>query len=244
MAHLIHRGFLDDQMTIAGDDGHHLERVRRLRAGELITVGDGEGRWREYDIESTSPGTLRVRASSDLRVEPELTPRLSIALTPTKGGRPDAIAAHLTELGVDRLLPVVSARAVVRWRRDDRAPIDRLTRIVREAAMQCRRARLPAIEEVTPLSDLAGRPGLVVADRDGVPAPDLPDPGPEGWLVIVGPEGGFEAPEVQELGAVQRLRLGPHILRSETAALAAAGALSFRRSAVGDHGGWANSPHL
>jgi len=67
----------------------------------------------------------------------------------------------------------------------------------------------------------------------------LPEPGPEGWLLLIGPEGGLEDQEVQELGPCHRLGLGPHILRSETAAVAAVGALNYRRREEKDHGGWA-----
>ena len=242
VAHVLHAGPLDDDLVVSGADGHHLERVRRLRAGELVTVGDGTGQWREYDIESANRGTLTLCARSAPRVEPRLTPAVSVAFALTKGGKPDSVAAQLTELGVDRLLPVVAARSVVRWKRADRDPGERLARVVREAAMQCRRARLPVIEPVVPLADLAGRAGLVVADREGESAPALPEPGPEGWLLLIGPEGGLEPQEVQDLGPCHRLGLGPHILRAETAAGAALGALSFRRHPEEDHGGWARGP--
>jgi 16S rRNA (uracil1498-N3)-methyltransferase len=241
-AHVLHAGSLDDELLISGADGHHLERVRRLRPGELVTASDGDGTWREYHVEDSSRGTLALRASGDLRVEPRLTPPLSVAFALTKGGKPDAVAARLTELGVDRLLPVVSARSVVRWKHADRDPRERLTRVTREAAMQSRRARLPVIEPVGPLAALAGSPGLVVADREGVPAADLPEAGPEGWLLVIGPEGGLEPGEIQDLGPCPRVGVGPHVLRAETAAVAVAGALSSRRSPAGYHGVWPKPP--
>ena len=243
VAHVLHAGALDDELVIDGEDGHHLERVRRLRVGEVVTAGDGDGHWRGYRIRATARGTLTLEARSAVRVEPRLEPTLAIAFALTKGGKPDAVAARLTELGVDRLLPIVAARSVVRWKPSDHEPVDRLARVVREAAMQCRRARLPVIEPVRPLGDLAGTPGLVLADRAGVAPTELPDPGPDGWVVVVGPEGGLEPDEVQDLGPVGRLRIGPHVLRAETAAVAAASALSFRRLPAGDHGGWARGPN-
>ena len=229
VAHVIHDGSLDDDLIVSGDDGHHLERVRRLRVGEIVTAGDGNGRWREYCVDSTNRGSLSLRAQSGVRIEPHLEPPLAVAFALTKGGKPDAVAARLTELGVDRLLPVIAARSVVRWKRSEREPDDRLRRVVREAAMQCRRARLPVIEPLGSLADLVGTPDLVVAERDGAPASELPAPGAAGWVVLVGPEGGFEPGELDALGPVSRLGLGPHILRAETAAVAAAGALNFRR---------------
>src|SRR5207249_1333047 len=101
--------------------------------------------------------------------------------------------------------------AGVRWRR-----------VALEAARQCRRARLPAIEELSPLGALAGHPAIVVADRGGTPASRLgPSPGDE-ILLVVGPEGGLASDEVEDLRPWARLDLGPFVLRAETAAVVGA----------------------
>lgn len=242
VAHVIHDGSLDDDLVVSAEDGHHLQRVRRVRVGEVVTAADGVGKWREYSVDSSSRGTLSLRAKSSVRIEPRLQPQLAIAFSLTKGGKPDAVAARLTELGVDRLMPVIAARSVVRWKSTDRKPDERLHRVVREAAMQCRRARLPTIEPVRSLADLADTPDLVVAERDGIAASELPVPGATGWVVLVGPEGGFEPGELEVLGSVPRLGLGAYVLRAETAAVAAAGALNFHRLQRKDHGGWARRP--
>ena len=91
--------------------------------------------------------------------------------------------------------------------------------------MQCRRSRLPVVEAVVDLADVAVRPGLLVADRTGAAPGDLPAPGPTGWLVLVGPEGGFSESEAATLTGRPRLAVGPHVLRAETAAVAAAAVL-------------------
>ena len=133
---------------------------------------------------------------------------------------------------------------MVRWdpsRVDD--AIARLNRVAHEAAMQSRRARLPVVLRPVEIDALAGRPGLLVADRDGVAPAELPVPGADGWLVVVGPEGGLDAGERAVLGAAPRLAVGPHVLRSETAAAAAAAALAGRRQAQEGHGGWAKIPN-
>ena len=212
---------LDDACTIAGREGHHLQRVRRLRAGEVVTAADGTGRWRRYEVRSAAAGELQLHAAGAVRVEPELAPVVGLALALTKSGL-DHVAARCTELGVDRIEPVRTDRGVVRW--DDaraRKAVARLQAIVREAAAQCRRARLPEIRPVTSLAALAGRPGLVLADRAGIPAGSFPVPGPEGWTVVVGPEGGLTPAEIEGLGpSVPRLALAPHVLRAETAPIA------------------------
>jgi 16S rRNA (uracil1498-N3)-methyltransferase len=98
---------------------------------------------------------------------------------------------------------------------------ERLRAVAREAAAQARRARLPEIDPVSALGDLAGRRDVVIADRDGGPVGDLPEPSGGSWTVVVGPEGGLESGELQSLGNASRLSLGPHILRAETAPIAA-----------------------
>lgn len=221
---------LPDHLDITGADGHHLQRVRRLGPGELVTAADGTGGWRPYRVAGASPGVLGLVADGPACLEPRLTPALVLACALTKGERPEAVVRHATELGVDAIWWVVAARSVVRWEgpRADGA-LERLRRVAREAALQCRRARLPAVEAPGRLADLAGRAGLVVADRDGPNAAALAAP-PEGqWILVVGPEGGLDPAELAALGDPPRLGLGPHVLRTETAALAAPAALAGRR---------------
>jgi 16S rRNA (uracil1498-N3)-methyltransferase len=157
-----------------------------------------------------------------------------VAFALTKGDKPELVVQKLTELGVDRILPVVAERSVARPdAARAAAALERWRRIAREAARQCRRATLPVVEPLAPLADLAGHPGLVVAERGGSAADGLGAPVDGEILVIVGPEGGLTDGEVDALAPWARLDLGPHILRAETAALAAAALLAARRSASG-----------
>lgn len=229
-AHLIVDA-LDVAITVDGPDGHHLQRVRRLRSGELITAADGAGHWRRYAITGTEPGRLFLHAESDAEVEPELWPAVAVAVALTKGAKLEAVVAALTELGVARIEPVRAQRSVVRWS-DARAAaaVARLATVAREAAMQCRRARIPIVTPVTDLADLAGRPGLVVASRDGGPAGALPLPRDGTWTVVVGPEGGFEPGEVEALAPIGLLALSPYVLRAQTAPVVAAAVLVARGS--------------
>ena len=99
---------------------------------------------------------------------------------------------------------------------------------------QCRRARLPGVEGLRALPELAGHPAIVIAERGGDAAAALgPPPGSE-VLVVIGPEGGLTGSEVETLSPWARLGLGPYVLRAETAALAAATVLATgRRPAAG-----------
>ena len=227
---------LDDAVFVTGEDGHHLQRVRRLRAGERVTAADGTGAWRPYVVARTAQGALSLTAEGDPHREPVLQPALAVAFALSKGPKPEAVVSGLTELGVDLILPFRSARSIVRWE-GDRVPTAtaRLRRVAREAAMQCGRARLPEIAEPVDVATLALHPGVVLGDPGGLPVTHVPPP-PEGeWLAIVGPEGGLDAAEREQLTAgsgATTVAVGPHTLRTETAAVALAAALATRRRAA------------
>src|SRR5262245_28290306 len=83
-AHII-VGALDDVLAIEGDDGHHLARVRRLRAGESVTAGDGNGAWRLYVVTDVRDGHLQLESRGTIEREPQLQPPLTVAFALTKG---------------------------------------------------------------------------------------------------------------------------------------------------------------
>jgi 16S rRNA (uracil1498-N3)-methyltransferase len=220
---------LADAVEVSDEDGHHLAAARRLRAGERVTAADGSGRWRPYVVQAVDRRGLSLGAAGPAVEEPGLVPALAVAPALRKGGL-DAVVARCTELGVDAVVPLRAARAVVGWddERTERA-LARLRRVARESAMQCRRARLPAIHPPATVEELAGRPGCVVADRAGVMAGALEPPPASGWTLLCGPEGGFAPDETARLAHLPRVAVGPHVLRAETAAIAAAAALTGLR---------------
>jgi 16S rRNA (uracil1498-N3)-methyltransferase len=222
---------LADSVDLGGPEGHHLARVLRLRPGEVVTAADGRGRWRPYGISAISGASVRLEARGPGGTEPVLEPVLAVAFCLTKGAKPDFTVQKLTELGVDRMLPVLSARSVARpGGTRGEAAVGRWRRVALEAARQCRRSRLPDIADISALGALAGHPGLVVADPGG-PAPSALGRPPGGeLLLVVGPEGGLAREEVEALAPWGRVGLGPLVLRAETAALAAAAVLSIARS--------------
>ncbi len=225
VAHVFVEG-LDDRCEMTGADGHHLQRVRRLARGEMVTAADGSGAWRSYEVIEVATGRLTLEARGDVQFSCEPRVAVSLAVALTKGGL-DEIVAAVTELGVGRVTPVRTARAVVRWDEGRaRHAVARLRSVARASAMQSRRARIPVVDEVVALSAVVDRSGLVVAARDGVSASELPRPDDEdGWTVLVGPEGGLSPDELAALESAPRLRLGPHVLRTSTAPAAAVAVL-------------------
>jgi 16S rRNA (uracil1498-N3)-methyltransferase len=173
---------------------------------------------------------VRLRAVGAAAHEPPLAPRLVVAFSLTKGAKPELVVQKVTELGADVVLPVRARRSVARWAGGRaEAAATRLRRVAREAAAQCRRARLPEVAAPVDLATLFGRPGLVVADREGPSVAQLAEPPGGEWVLVVGPEGGFEPGERAALGPADAVGVGPFVLRAETAAVAGVAALAGRR---------------
>ena len=216
-------------------DAHHLFDVLRLRPGEPVVTADGAGMWCPCRVapgtegrawRQMDPTTLLVADGPPVR-QARVEPSVTVAFAPTKGDRPEWVVQKLTELGVDRIIPLRTVRSVVRWEgeRGERA-VTKLARVAHEAAGQCRRTWLPEVCGVTTLDDLAAEagPGLVLARPGGGP-PDLGR-----TVVAVGPEGGWDPAEEARFGA--GLGLGPTVLRAETAAVAAGTLLCGLRSGL------------
>lgn len=206
--------FVDDleRPELRDEDRHHLIRSLRLRSGDPFTASDGAGSWRVCRLGS-GPGLEAEPVGEAVFVEAPY-PKLTIGFALVKGGRPELVVQKLTELGIDAIAPFTAEHSVVRWDSDraDRQT-QRLRRVAREAAMQSRQVRLPEIGEVADFADLAAYAGAIRADIGGDP-PSLDHP-----VVLIGPEGGWSDAERRQLGAV---RISSSILRSETAAIAAA----------------------
>lgn len=217
-----------DRPELSPVDRHHLLKVLRLRAGEVVTVSDGAGRWRWCRFGAGAGATLEP--VGDVEAEPRPTPPVAVGFALTKGSKPELAVQKLTELGVDAIVPFDAERSVVRWTADQAAAhVDRWQRIAREAAMQARRVWLPDILPVAAFGELVARPGTALAAPDG----DAPSPAVH-RLVLVGPEGGWSDGELDEAAGAgcPHVRLGPHVLRAETAAIAAAALLAAVRDGL------------
>ena len=210
--------FVDDleRPVLDSGDRHHLSRVLRLRSGDPLNVSDGAGRWRPCrfgdELEPTGPVEVVDRPA----------PPITVAFAVIKGAKPEWAVQKLTELGVDHIRPFTATRSVVRWdERRAESNLVRMTRVAREAAMQCRRVWLPEVSPLGTFSAVAALPGAALAERGGA-APTLARP-----CLLVGPEGGW-GPEERAAG-LPSVSLGPEVLRAETAVLAAAVLLAAER---------------
>jgi 16S rRNA (uracil1498-N3)-methyltransferase len=204
---------------LADTDRHHLERVRRLRAGDPVSVTDGAGRWRWCRFGEV------LEVAGQVEADPAPAPPITLAFALVKGERPELVVQKLTELGVDRIVPFLAERSVVRWDPDKAGRnLERLRRVALEAAMQSRRTWLPEVAEVATFDEVVALPGAAGADLDGA-APGLDRP-----VLLVGPEGGWSPAERAALP--RAMGLGPAVLRAETAAITGAALLCALRSGL------------
>jgi 16S rRNA (uracil1498-N3)-methyltransferase len=193
--------------TLAPDDAHHLASALRLRPGEEVGATDGRGGY----VPCAYSGPGQLEPTGPVVVAPARSPRLMVGFVPVKGDRPEWVVQKLTELGVDEIVLLSSARSVVRWEGAKAAShIERLARVARSALMQSRGVWLPDLSGVAPYSSISGS---AVAQMGGGPV------GPEVHSILVGPEGGWDAVELSTAGTV--VGLGDGVLRAETAAVAA-----------------------
>jgi 16S rRNA (uracil1498-N3)-methyltransferase len=211
------------ELRIESSQAHYLLSVMRLKAGGTVKLFDDRtGEWLGEAV-AIGKRDLVVRVVAKLR-EREAVPDLWLCVAPIKRGRIDWVAEKASELGVARLVPVLTRRAVV-----DRLNGDRLRAHMIEAAEQCERTALPELAHMVSLEallrDWPTDRSLFFADEAGG-APMLEGvrghPGPA--AVLIGPEGGFHPDErdaIRKVAAAVPVSLGPRILRAETAALTA-----------------------
>jgi 16S rRNA (uracil1498-N3)-methyltransferase len=186
--------------------------------GELLVFDGSSGEWLARIVDA---GKKRMTLAVERKTrEAESVPDVWLAFAPVKRAQTDWLVEKATELGVARLIPVMTQRT-----NTERVKLERLDAIAIEAAEQCGRTVLPEIAEPLMLKQLLSDRSrtLYFADEGGgEPAADAFKPGPA--LILTGPEGGFTDEERLAVRAADNavpISLGPRILRAETAALAA-----------------------
>ena len=209
--------------VLTGDEARHLARVLRCRIGDTVVAFDGSGV--EWPAVVAAIGRDEVALDVGDAVErPGPAVAVTIAVALPKGERQKWLVEKLTELGVARLVPLITTRGVAEA---TPAAVERLARGVIEACKQCGRDTLMEIAPPRSVAEIARDPGhgvtLVVADRDGLPLDTSAGDG-RSIIAVVGPEGGLTAEELAAVEAAggRRVSLGPHVLRVETAAIALA----------------------
>jgi 16S rRNA (uracil1498-N3)-methyltransferase len=208
-------------VELGPSQAHYLGHVLRLGPGAELLLFDGQsGEWLAR-IADTGKKHMTLSVAQRTR-EPETMPDVWLAFAPVKRAQTDWLVEKATELGVGRLIPVITQRTIA-----ERVKLERLGAIAIEAAEQCGRTRLPDIDQPWSLPQLLERrePGRMLYfanEGGGEPAAKAFAPGPA--VLLTGPEGGFTDEERARVRAAPNslaISLGPRILRAETAALAA-----------------------
>lgn len=217
-------------MLLAQEEGHHLATVMRARIGDEVTLFDGQGREFDARVTGLRKGAVELEVVAQREVSRELPWPVVLAVALPKGERQKWLVEKVTELGVQRLIPLKTERGVAQ---PEAAAIARLRRVVIEASKQCGRNHLMVVEQARECGDLFQaqevRIRRLVADPQGRPLAEVTWPSGGPVCCAVGPEGGFtEAERNAALKAGwEAVSLGPRILRVETAAIALAACFSL-----------------
>jgi 16S rRNA (uracil1498-N3)-methyltransferase len=223
------------------DTASHVAKVLRARSGDALILFNGDGREFNGTIEAVRGSRVSASVGDGRPVDRESSLAVTLVQCVPRGDRMDFIVQKATELGVVRIVPVLSQRSVVRLDKVQAASKAIHWRAVAVSACeQCGRNRLPIIEAAQPLLTYLGQsaPGTgprLVFEPESAPQPATPQPAtpqdPGGAAqaasvdaeIAIGPEGGFAADELEafRVAGFSQVGLGPRILRTETAAIAA-----------------------
>ncbi|MFF0525440.1 16S rRNA (uracil(1498)-N(3))-methyltransferase [Actinomadura nitritigenes] len=221
-----------DRVVLDGAEGRHAATVRRLRPGERVDLTDGAGMLAECVVAAADRASLTLDVLSR-RTDPAPAPRLVVVQALPKGDRGELAVETMTEAGVDEIVPWAAARCVTQWRPERREKaLGRWRNAAREAAKQARRSRLPEVPDLASTADVADRIAaaslaLVLHEDAREPLSAVEPPEDGDIVLVVGPEGGIADEELERFAAAggRPTRLGPTVLRTSTAGVAAASVL-------------------
>jgi len=226
-----------ESLELPAEAGAHVAKVLRARSGDGLVVFNGDGREFSGEIASVRGARVTVTLGQAQLVDRESPLAVALVQCIPRGDRMDFIVQKATELGVARIVPVLSQRSVVRLdARQSAAKAEHWRAVAVAACEQCGRNRLPVVEAPRALLEHLGAPPLMglrfvldpeADERGGLQGVD------SGAEIAIGPEGGFTPEELEAFRIADFLgvRLGPRVLRTETAAIAA---LTWLQSRHGD----------
>ncbi|HSW64698.1 MAG TPA: 16S rRNA (uracil(1498)-N(3))-methyltransferase [Dissulfurispiraceae bacterium] len=225
-------------VRLSEQKAHHLIAVLRARKGDGLTVFDGMGTAYEAIISEISKNRVLIDITREIPSDTELRTHIVLCAAILKGEKMDLVVQKATELGVMEIQPLVSERTIVKATRR----LERWCAIAEESCEQCGRTILPLIREPRTFKEFFASQknlsGFVFREDGGLPLAEahrmlmgkrkaLPDNQP--WHVVIGPEGGMTAEEVQLANSkgLVAATLGRRILRAETASIVALGLVCF-----------------
>ena len=222
--------FTKKSVTLTADEARHLREVLRLKPGDEVSVFNGEGKEYRAQVVQARREFAELELGEEITTaRPESPLHLTLAVALLKGEKFDLVVQKATELGVNKIVPLMTRYADIKLRDESDATkrVARWQRIALEAAKQSGRAVVPKVEKPTPFASVLSNPCLLFSEREGGHGLErIGNP----ITVIIGSEGGWADEELDQARAAgaQIVTLGGRILRAETAAITAAALLQHR----------------
>lgn len=218
-------------VTLTADEARHLREVLRLQPGDEVSVFDGAGKeFRAHVVQARREFAELKLAEEIATARPESPLHITLAVALLKGEKFDLVVQKATELGVNKIVPLITRYADIKLRDESDATkrVARWQRIALEAAKQSGRAVVPKVENPTPFESVLKNPCLLFSERGGEHRLTRIDT--DSITAIIGSEGGWSDEELDAArgAGAQIITLGGRILRAETAAITAAALLQYR----------------
>ncbi len=230
----------EKSFSLTGDLAHQLSRVLRMRPGERIILLDNSGRAYVAELDRVTPSQCHAHILSVSHPETEPHTRIMLYQAVPKAQNFDWVLQKGTEIGIETFVPLVTHRCVIQdLERITEHKMERWRRIIKEAAEQSGRVRLPQLMQAKSFSQVCKAPptgalALVLSLTEKAPSlrhilKNKTTSNPKEVRLYVGPEGGFTTDEVHDAveTGLQPVSLGPRILRTETAPLVASAIILY-----------------
>ncbi|KDN85473.1 16S rRNA methyltransferase [Kitasatospora cheerisanensis KCTC 2395] len=223
-------------VRLDGPEGRHAVAVKRLEPGEAVTLADGRGRGADGTVAAVHGKDALDVLVAAVREEAAPAPRITVVQALPKGDRGELAVETMTEAGIDAVVPWAASRCITQWKGERGAKaLAKWRATAREAGKQARRLRFPEVHDLMTTRQLlpllsAASFAAVLHEEGSLPLATAELPSSGEIVLVVGPEGGVSPEEIAafaEAGA-GAFRLGPSVLRTSTAGVAAGSLLLGR----------------
>ncbi|MDD8049296.1 MAG: RsmE family RNA methyltransferase [Thomasclavelia sp.] len=243
--YFIKNQIINNEVQVSSDDLHHMKDVMRYKDGDKVVIIDSDGNNFQAIIKDINSGILDINNKID--INNELDVDITIIYAFPKGDKFELVLKKTCELGVKRIVPIITNRCVVKLdEKRYQKKKERYNKILKEASEQCQRSIIPTLEDLSSLKVVE----KYKSDYNLVAYEETSKEGKHGELyetlkklkkgssitVVVGSEGGFDKEEVDYLNGLgfKSCSLGKRILRSETAPIYICSVIGFTREIVHD----------
>lgn len=222
----------EDEIILDGEQARHIAKSLRMKKGEMLTVTDGSGNDYDCQIEETKSDTVRLKVCNRRACESEADCKVTVYQGVAKGSKTEDVIQKCTELGAVGFVPVLTKRSISRPdEKSAEKKTQRYKKIALEAAQQSGRGIVPEVSGMLTLKQAIAQDTsaikIVFYEGGGEPLKDIIKKDTKSVSIYIGPEGGFEKDEIEELlkSGARCATLGPRILRTQTAPVAALAAI-------------------